>query len=103
MIGIEFLFEPMDNRDNIVDQLNRIEKLAYKPRSTWFTIKEAAMHIKLSERTLRRWLATGTLKTYRLPAGGHRILRRDLDGLIMYGKQYSKLVSQQKRAVNELT
>lgn len=93
----------MDKIDKILDNLKRIETIALDARSPWMTVIEAAKYIKLSERTLRRWLATGILKTYRLPAGGHRILRRDLDGIIMYGKQYSKLVSQQKRMVNELT
>ena len=93
----------MDNLDSIRIQLSRIEKIAYNANSPWFSIDEAARHIKLSERTLRRWIATGILKSYRLPAGGHRILRRDLDSVTMFGKHYNKLVSQQKRVVNELT
>ena len=95
--------ESVEKLDNIINQLNRIEKNTFDIQSPWLTVTAATTYIKLSERTLRRWIASGILKTYRLPAGGHRILRRDLDGLIMYGKQYSKLVSQQKRMVNELT
>lgn len=93
----------MDKLDKIIDNLNRIEKIAFDIRSPWLTINEATKHIKSSERTLRRWIAAGNLKSYRLPAGGHRILRRDLDSITMYGKQYSKLVSHQKRMLKELT
>ena len=93
----------MDKLDKIIDNLNRIERIAFDVRSPWFTIREATKHIKLSERTLRRWIATGILKSYRMPGGGHRILRRDLDSITMFGKQYKKLVSQQKKRVNELT
>jgi len=93
----------MDKLDKIIDYLNRIEKIAYNANSPWFSINEATNYIKLSERTLRRWIASGILKSYRLPAGGHRILRKDLDSITMFGKHYNKLVSQQKKMVNELT
>lgn len=93
----------MDNLDNIVDQLNRIERIAFDIRSPWLTIKEASHYIKSSERTFRRWIATGTLKSYRLPAGGHRILRKDIDSITMFGKPYSKLISYQKKMLNDLT
>lgn len=93
----------MDKLDKIIDSLIRIERMSFDARSPWFTVASAATYIKLSERTLRRWIASGILKTYRLPAGGHRVLRKDLDGIVMYGKQYNKLISQQKRMVNELT
>lgn len=92
----------MDKLEIIVNQLSRIERIAYDVRSPWFTVSEAANYIKLSERTLRRWISSGTLKTHRLPGGGHRVLRKDLDSITMFGKHYSKLVSQQKRMVNEL-
>ncbi len=94
--------ESVEKIDNIINKLNRIERIAFDDRSPWFTIVEATKYIKLSERTLRRWIASGTLKSYRLPGGGHRILRRDLDSITMFGKPYKKLISTQKRIVNEL-
>lgn len=93
----------MDKFDIIIDKLNRIEKIAFDIRSPWFTVKEAAAYIKSSDRTLRRMIASGILKTYRLPAGGHRILRKDLDSITMFGKPYKKLITTHKNAVNELT
>lgn len=93
----------MDKINKIIDKLNRIEKIAFDVRSPWFTVKEAAAYIKSSDRTLRRMIASGTLKSYRLPEGGHRILRRDLDSITLFGKPFNKLVSQQKKVVNEIT
>ncbi len=92
----------MDRIDIIIESLNKIEKIAIGASSPWLTIKEASQYIKSSERTLRRWIVTGTLKSHRVPGGGHRILSRDLDSITMYGKQYNKLISQQKKIVNEL-
>lgn len=92
----------MDRLDKIIDHLNRIEKNTFDVQSPWLTVGGAATYIKLSVRTLQRWIASGTLKTHRLPGGGHRVLRKDLDSITMFGKHYSKLVSQQKRMVNEL-
>lgn len=93
----------MDKLDKIIDSLIRIERMSFDARSPWFTVASAATYIKLSERTLRRWIASGILKTYRLPAGGHRILRKDLDSITMFGKPYKKLITTHKNAVNELT
>lgn len=92
----------MDKLDKIIDSLIRIERMSFDARSPWFTVASAATYIKLSERTLRRWIASGILKTYRLPAGGHRILRKDLDSITMFGKPYKKLITTHKNAVNEL-
>lgn len=92
----------MDRLDIIVENLNRIEKIAIGASSPWFTIKEASQYIKSSERTIRRWIATGILKSYKIPGGGRRILRRDLDSITMYGKLFNKLISDQKRTINEL-
>lgn len=93
----------MDKLDKIIENLNRIERIAFDVRSPWFTVSEAAKYIKLSDRTLRRWIASGILKTYRLPEGGHRIKRRDLDGITLFNKHYDKLTSQQKNVVNGFT
>lgn len=95
--------ESVEKLDNIINQLNRIERIAFDVRSPWLTVNEATKYIKLSERTLRRWIANGILKSYRMPKGGRRILRRDLDSITMYGKPYNKLISQDKRTINELT
>lgn len=92
----------MDKLDRIIDNLNRIEKIAFDIRSPWLTVKEAATYIKSSDRTLRRMIASGTLKSYRLPEGGHRILRRDIDSITLFGKPFNKLISQQKKVVNEI-
>lgn len=92
----------MDKLDKIIDHLSRIEKIAFDVQSPWLTVTAAAAYIKLSERTLRRWIATGILKSYRMPGGGHRILRKDLDSITMFGKPYKKLITTHKNAVNEL-
>lgn len=89
--------------DIIINKLNRIEKITFGAGSPWFTIKEAAAYVKSSDRTLRRWIDKGILKSYKMPKGGHRLLRRDLDSITLFGKQYNKLISTQKRIVNELT
>ena len=93
----------MDRFDIIIENLKRIEDKITKSISPWLTIKEAALYIKSSERTLRRWIATGIVKTYRMPAGSHRILRRDVDSIVMFGKHYNKLTSPNKKVINELT
>lgn len=95
--------ESTEKLNNIINQLNRIERIAFDVQSPWLTVGGAAAYIKLSERTLRRWIATGILRSYRMPGGGHRILRRDLDSITMFGKPYNKLISNHKKTVNELT
>lgn len=95
--------ELTEKLDNIINQLNRIERIAFDVRSPWLTIDEATKYIKLSKRTLQRWFASGILKSYRLPGRGRRILRKDLDSITLFGKQYKKLISTQKKMVNDLT
>ncbi len=95
--------DSMEKIDQIIIQLNRIERIAFEVRSPWLTIKEAAAYIKSSDRTLRRWIDTDILKSYKMPEGGRRILRRDIDSITIYGKPYNKLISTQKQKVNELT
>ena len=51
---------------------------------TWLTIEEAAAYLRVSDRTIRRALAAGDVKAYRV--GGRRDLRfrrEDLDAYLL--------------------
>lgn len=49
----------------------------------WLTIEEAAEYLRVSKRTIYRWLHDGLLPGYRAgPRGPWRFLREDLDGMM---------------------
>lgn len=49
----------------------------------WLTIEEAAEYLRVSKRTLYRWLHDGLLPGYRAgPRGPWRFRREDLDGVM---------------------
>ena len=56
------------------------QKVAMDPPQEWFTIAEAAHHLRISKRTIYQLIHEGQLDAYRVGTGGHRRLRRqDLD------------------------
>jgi|GEM_PF-759912 len=48
----------------------------------FMTLKEAARELRLSVSTLKRYIYSGHLKSYRTPGGRHRVRRDDLDALL---------------------
>ena len=48
----------------------------------FITLKEAALELRLSVSTLKRYIYSGQLKSYRTPGGRHRVRRRDLPALL---------------------
>lgn len=48
----------------------------------WFTRTEAAQHLKISPRTLSRWVEHGRCPVHRTPSGVPRFLRSELDELM---------------------
>ena len=50
----------------------------------WMTVDEACAHLKISTRTLYRYMESGDLPYYTVGGTGHRRLRhRDLDALLV--------------------
>jgi excisionase family DNA binding protein len=47
--------------------------------SKWCTLKEAAALIGRSERTIKRWIKDGRVRSVPEPGGRHRIYRPDLE------------------------
>ncbi len=48
----------------------------------FITLKEAAAELRLSVSTLKRYIYSGQLKSYRTPGGRHRVRRADLAALL---------------------
>jgi len=46
------------------------------------TIAEVAGAMRVNRRTVDRWMKAGVLPSYKLPGGGVRIYRADLDALL---------------------
>ncbi len=93
----------MNPFEQIISQLNRIEKHIFRDISPWLTIREAALYMKKSDRSIRRMISSGNLKSNKLLEGGHRLNRRDLDAYILFGKPFNKLTRPQKEEVMEAT
>ena len=92
----------MDRIDQLLERLLRIESQLNESSSPWMTVVQAGCYLKLSERSVRRYLSTGRLKSYTLPGGGVRLLRRDLDSFALFKKAYEKLSRQQRQRVHAL-
>lgn len=69
--------------------------------SRWLTVNETADYLKLSTRSIRRYLKDGIIPQHQLPTGTIRIERRDLDCLVLFGVPYRRLTSQQRKVVND--
>ena len=51
----------------------------------WYTRDEAAEYLRVSTRTLDRWIASGRLRAYRQSRKLVRLRREDLDDFMMGG------------------
>lgn len=52
------------------------------PAEELASIAEAASYLRMSERTIHRWIAEGLLKPYRLPGGTVRLDMREVRALL---------------------
>ncbi len=76
-----------------------IEK--YEIKSVWLSINEAASYLRYSTRHLRRLISQRKIKHYKLPTGGIRFHRSDLDAFIIFGSSFNKLTRPQKQVIYE--
>ena len=91
----------MDHIDQILNSLTSIEAHLARRMSRWLTVNETADYLKLSPRSIRRYLQSGIIQQHQLPTGTIRIERRDLDCLVLFGVPYRRLNRQQRKVVNE--
>ena len=56
------------------------------PYQEWYTINEAAQYLRVTRRTIYRFIEKGQLPTYRVGVGGHRRFRhKDLERILLDG------------------
>ena len=91
----------MDRIDLILNSLVSFESQLARKMSRWMTVNETADYLKLSPRSIRRYLQDGIIPQHQLPTGTIRIERRDLDCLVMFGVPYRRLNHKQRKAVQE--
>ena len=91
----------MDRIDLILNSLASLESYVARKMSRWLTVNETADYLKLSPRSIRRYLQDGVIPKYKLPTGTIRIERRDLDCLVLYGIPFRRLTNQQKKKLND--
>ena len=91
----------MDRIDLILNSLESLESHLARKMSRWLTVNETADYLKLSPRSIRRYLQDGVIPQHKLPTGTIRIERRDLDCLVLFGIPYRRLTNQQKKSINE--
>lgn len=50
----------------------------------WFSVEEAANYLRVSKRTINRWVGQKLLRAYRTPGAGLlRFTRKDLDAVLI--------------------
>jgi len=54
--------------------------------SEWLTTKEAAAYLKVTRRTLYRWMEEGRLPFFVMTSGRRRVRKEDLDALLTPGE-----------------
>ena len=91
----------MDRIDLILNSITSLESHVARKMSRWLTVNETADYLKLSPRSIRRYLQDGIIPQHQLPTGTIRIERRDLDCLVLFGVPDSRLNPQQRKVVNE--
>lgn len=91
----------MDRIDQILNSLLSIENRLIQHTSRWMTVEETASYLKLSARTVRRYLKDGIIPHHQLVTGTIRIERKDLDSLVIFGRAYRRLTRQQRKVINE--
>jgi len=69
--------------------------------NTWLTLREVAGYIRVSPRTVQRYISGHGLKAHRMPTGSIRIRQIDVDSWIIYSKSFSKLTRPQKEMIFE--
>ena len=89
----------LDRLDQILHTLSSIESLLYKKTTRWMTINEAADYLKLSTRSIRRYLDKGLIPQHQISTGTIRIERNDLDSLVIYGCSFRKLTRPQRKVI----
>jgi excisionase family DNA binding protein len=65
---------------------NKVEKPQPAENQQIFTTEEAMVYLRVSRSTLYRMVQAGDLKYYKLPRGGKRFRKEDLDKLMVPGK-----------------
>ncbi len=91
----------MHRIDQILNSLSSIESKLIRKTSRWLTVEEAADYLKLSPRSIRRYLNKTNIPLNKLPSGTIRIEKKDLDSLVIFGISYRRLNRQQRKVVNE--
>lgn len=89
----------MDRIDQILNSLSSIESKLMQRTSRWMTVGETADYLKLSTRSIRRYLEKGIIPQHQLATGTIRIERKDLDSLVIYGCPYRRLTKQQRKTI----
>ena len=89
----------MNRIDQILNSLSSIESKLMQRTSRWMTINEAASYLKLSTRSIRRYLNRGLIPQHRLTTGTIRIERKDLDSMVIYGCPYRRLTRHQRKTI----
>lgn len=69
--------------------------------SPWYSVRAGADYLQYSNRHCRRLISYGQLKAYKLPNGGLRLHKSDLDAFVVFGKPFNKLTTPQKEIINE--
>ncbi|TFB09325.1 DNA-binding protein [Candidatus Marinimicrobia bacterium MT.SAG.2] len=95
------MLEDIDHIEQILISLLSIESKLIRKTSRWFTVEEAANYLKLSTRSIRRFINRGNIPQNKLPSGTIRIEKKDLDSLVIFGSAYRRLTLQQRKVVNE--
>ncbi len=57
------------------------ESLSGPPSKRWYTIKDAASYLGVSEQTIYRWMREGAISFHKI-GDSTRFLREDLDGVV---------------------
>lgn len=85
----------MNSLGQILEKLERLEDLALQIRSPWYTVRHPVKCLKMSERSVRRLIASNMLKSHLSPEGGHRLHKRIWMAWYYLG---SSIVSSQTRS-----
>jgi excisionase family DNA binding protein len=72
-----FVFNPISRRHSMSERSD-----PQAGRTEFITVKEAAAHLRVSQRTVYRWLKLGYLKAFQTGRGTTRILSREFERFI---------------------
>ena len=91
----------LDRLDQILNSLSSIEALLNRKTSRWLTVNEAADYLKLSARSIRRYLDKGLIPQHQISTGTIRIEKRDLDSLVFFGCSFRRLTRPQRKMISD--